>query len=140
MRTKKNLVMRSTVSTLSIKCYEEQMVDGWEKTQEAIKSIDKTKYHVLAIKHDRDPQTDDIWESCFEKPHYHIIVRLLNKNRSKVQTILNMLHITYRRELDNNLWKNHGVETIRKFPNMAVYLTHDTEEAILDGKEHYELE
>ena len=124
--------MRSTVSTLSIKCYEEQMVDGWEQTQEAIKSIDKTQCHVLAIKHDRDPQTDDIWKPCLEKPHYHIIVRLLNKRRSKVQTILNTLHIKYRPELDDNLWKNHGVETIRKFANMAMYLTHDTEEAILD--------
>lgn len=140
MKSNKNLVMRSTVSTLSIKCYEEQMVDGWEQTQEAIKSIDKTQCHVLAIKHDRDPQTDDIWKPCLEKPHYHIIVRLLNKRRSKVQTILNTLHIKYRPELDDNLWKNHGVETIRKFANMAMYLTHDTEEAILDGKEHYELE
>lgn len=140
MKAKRKLVMRSTISTLSIKCYDEQLVDGWNHTQETIKAIDKATYHVLAIKHDRDPKTDDIWESSVEKPHYHIIVRLLNKKRTKVQTVLNMLNIVYRPDLDENLWLNHGVETIRNFPSMATYLTHDTEEAVLQGKEHYELE
>lgn len=140
MKAKRNLVMRSTVSTLSIKCYDEQLADGWDKTQETIRDIAKDTYHVLAIKHDRDPKTDNIWESSLEKPHYHIIIRLLNKKRTKVQTILNMLKITYRPEVDDNLWQNHGVETIRNFPSMAMYLTHDTEEAILQGKEHYELD
>lgn len=140
MKAKRNLVMRSTVSTLSIKCYDEQLADGWDKTKETIRDIAKDTYHVLAIKHDRDPKTDNIWESSLEKPHYHIIIRLLNKKRTKVQTILNMLKIAYRPEVDDNLWQNHGVETIRNFPNMAMYLTHDTEEAILQGKEHYELD
>lgn len=137
---KKILTMRSSVKTLSIKCYDEQMPSGWEDVQERIKSIDNSKYQVLAIKHDKDYNSDDYWEPSTEKAHYHIIIRVLNRQSAHVQTILNMLNIVYRKESDTVLWEQHGVETIKDFASMAVYITHDTEQAINDGKTHYELE
>lgn len=40
-KQKRMLTMRSSVKTLAIKCYEEQMPDGWEAVKERIKKIPK---------------------------------------------------------------------------------------------------
>lgn len=69
--------LRSNVRTLAIKCYEEQMPEGWESVKIKIKQIDKKYLIVIAIKHDRDPDGDNFWAPSTEKPHYHIIVRVV---------------------------------------------------------------
>ena len=74
-KQKRMLTMRSSVKTLAIKCYEEQMPDGWEAVKERIKKYPKDSLQILGICHYKDPATDDIWEPSMEKPHYHIIVR-----------------------------------------------------------------
>lgn len=138
-KKKINLTMRSMVRTLSLKFYDEQMPDGWGQVKVIIRGIGK-EYQVIAIRHDRDTNKDDIWKPSIEKPHYHIIVRVIGKNPVHVSTILNMLNIEYRPDVDETLWNEHGVETVKNFGAMAMYLTHDTEQAQLDGKEKYELE
>lgn len=134
------LVMASKVRTLAIKCYEEQLEEGEQGTYEAIKALDKKLMHVLAIKHYRDPQTDEIWGCALEKPHYHIIVRVLQNKSLRIKQILELLKVKYREGLDNDLWENHGVETVKHFDSYAMYLMHGTEEAIADGKEPYSIE
>lgn len=134
------LTMRSSVRTLSIKCYDEQMPDGWDAVKQHIKSIDKSKWQVIGICHDRDYNVDDYWEPSVEKPHYHIIVRVLNGKNARVEQILRTIGIVYRPVEDKSLWENHGVESCADYTNMAVYLTHETEQAILDGKEQYRLD
>lgn len=136
---KKTLTMRSTVKTLSIKCYDEQLALGWEHVQDLIKKIPKEN-HVIAIKHDKDYNLDNIWLPSTEKPHYHIIWRTTQKTPWHVSTVLNTLGIYYRPDIDDTLWRNHGVETIRDFGSMAMYLTHETEQAELDGKTWYPIE
>lgn len=134
------LTTRSNVRTLSIKVYDEQLPNGWDDVKRLIRLINKSEYQVIAIKHDRDTNKDDIWEPSIEKPHYHIIIRVLGKSPVHVSTILNMLGVVYRKGIDDNLWKEHGVESLRDFSNMAVYLTHETPEAVYAGKAKYELE
>lgn len=134
------LNMRSSVRTLSIKCYDEQMPDGWDTVKQNIRLIDKRVWQVIGICHDRDYVTDEFWLPALEKKHYHVIVRALNGGRPRVEQILRQIGIVYRPIEDKSLWINHGVETCKDFTNMTVYLNHDTEEAINDGKEHYELE
>lgn len=138
-KKKVHLTMRSSVRTLSIKVYDEQMPDGWEHVKQQIKEIGKD-YQVIGIRHDRDNNKDDIWKPSKEKPHYHIIARVTGKNPVHVSTIMKILDVQYRPEEDATLWNEHGVETIKDFGAMATYLTHDTEQAQLDGKEKYELE
>lgn len=133
------LTTRSTVKTLSIKAYDEQMPDGWENVKSLIKGL-KKKYQVIAIRHDRDYNKDDIWLPSIEKPHYHIIMRVTDGKGVHLSTFLKMLNIVFRPGIDDQLWINHGIETIKKFKRMALYLTHDTEEAQLEGKAQYELE
>lgn len=130
----------SSVATLSIKCYDEQLPCGWAVTKDAIMAINKNKYQVIAIRHDRDRDSDDFWEPAFEKPHYHIILRVLNDGRIRVKAALEMLCVVYRKEIDDSLILNHGLETVGNYANMAVYLTHETAKAILEAKEKYELD
>lgn len=134
------LTYENQVRTLSIKVYDEQMPEGWEAVKRNIKVMDKSVWQVLAICHDRDPVGDDFWQPSLEKPHYHIIIRVLNEKRMRVKQALKALGIVFREVVDKSLWENHGVETCKDYANMAVYITHETEEAELDGKEKYEIE
>ena len=134
----------SMTYTLAIKCYDEQLLAGtaqnWQGLCDRIRSLPANKYHVLGIRHDRCIKTDGIWAPAVEKPHIHVIIRHVDrKGRSHVYTILNMLGITFRPSIDDELWKNHGVETVGNFAGYALYLTHETEEAIRDGKMLYDI-
>lgn len=130
--------LQSSVRTLSVKCYDEQLVFGFKGTTERIRKLPKT-WQVLAIAHNRDYGHDDIWEPSFEKVHYHFIVRFTERSPKRISTILNALGIQFRPGTDDTLWNNHGIETVADFGSMAVYLTHETKQAELDGKVKYEL-
>lgn len=139
------MTMKSNVKTLALKVYDEQIPDGWEKLKERIKELKKAEYQCLGIKHDIDVLGDDFFEPSTEKPHYHILIRVMqdaqnvSKSGKHVSTILNDLGIVFRKE-DATMITNHGIETVGDFGAYATYLTHDTEKAIADGKQHYSTE
>ncbi len=140
--------MESSLKTIAIKCYAEQLglpSDATpqqiiRKLKEVIPNIDSTKYQVFAICHYRDTNKDNIWHPSTEKAHVHIWARVKGKNAIKLRSWLNLLHVTYRECVDDDLFRNHGVESCRHFDVCAMYSTHDTDDAIADGKAHYELE
>lgn len=130
----------SKVNTLALKFYDEQL--PWTATRlvDGIKKTPSKDFQVLAIRHDRDEVTDGIWAVSKVEHHWHVIVRLVDQNRRiRVRQILAGLGIVYRPGLDDDLWKEHGVETIGNFAGYAVYLTHETAEAIRDAKERYDI-
>lgn len=139
-KEKHKYTMNSSVRTLSIKCYNEQLADGWASVSARIRAMDKSLMYVIGICHNLDHTHDDIWGSALDKPHFHIIVKVLNNKQKSVGSILNALGIVYRRGLDDILWDNHGVETVRDFSAMTTYMTHETEQAMLDGKTIYSLD
>lgn len=138
------MTMKSNVKTLALKVYDEQIPDGWDKLKERIKELKKDEYQCLGIKHDEDVLGDDFFEPSTEKPHYHILIRVMRdsqnvtKSGKHVSTILNDLGIVFRKE-DATMITNHGIETVGDFGAYATYLTHDTEKAINDGKQHYDM-
>ncbi|MBR5583955.1 MAG: hypothetical protein IKW21_05455, partial [Lachnospiraceae bacterium] len=134
------LVMESSVRTLGIKCYEEQFPKGWADVCALIRKIDKKRYQVIGIKHDKDPDLGDKWGASTEKAHYHIYIRVLGNSSVKVRTLLNLVGCVYRPGLDDSLWDEHGVETLGSFSASAMYATHETPQAILDGKTPYPFE
>lgn len=137
------LTINHSVYTLAIKCYGEQLPSGWDSVKDAICATDKRDFQVIAIQHYKDLYSEDgsIWKSAFEKPHYHIIVRCTDrKKRVRVSTVLKGLGIVFRPGIDDALWTEHGVETVRNFAGYATYLTHETEDAIRDGKELYSVD
>lgn len=140
--------MHSKVYSLAIKCYHEQLKTpdamGEIHLANCIKMIDPEEMQVLAIKHDLDEVTDGIWEVAKEKPHFHIIVRMRRKYengrvaRKKVSTILNQLGITFRPEIDDLLISARGLEPVGDFSAYTAYLTHETKQAMEDGKHIYD--
>ncbi len=87
--------------TLSIKCYDEQLMGTWEEASERIRNIDSQLYQVIAIRHDQDYDHNDIWEASVEKPHYHIIMRVTGRNAISISAWLRMVGVEYRKELDD---------------------------------------
>lgn len=135
----KTLNANAKVSTLAVKCYDEQLPNGEQYLIDAIHATSSSDFQIMAIRHDRDLQTDGIWSVAKTKAHWHIIVRCTDsKKRIRVLTILDGLGICFRKDLDDGLWLGHGVETIGNFAGYALYLTHETKEAINDAKELYD--
>ena len=133
------LSAQAKVKTLAVKCYAEQLPNGEQCLIDNIKATDKRVAEIMAIKHDRDIVTDGIWLSSTVKPHWHIILRLVpTKARIRVLQLMHDLGIYFRPGTDDELWINHGVETVGNFAGYALYLTHETEDAIREGKELYD--
>lgn len=138
----KCLNILSSVHSAAFKIYEEQLVYDWDYTMNAIKTAFKSSYmQVEGIMHYKDFLEDsNFWLPSIEKPHFHIIFRLVDrKDRIRIKKVLNALGIEFRQGLDDNLLKEHGCETVQNFSSYSLYLTHETEDAILDGKALYDL-
>ncbi len=126
-----------------MKCYEEQMPYGWDYVCSVIRATSPDDFQVIAICHCRCTYADEghFWKPAIEKWHYHIILRCTDsKKRIRVKQLLECLGVKYRPGLDDELWANHGVETVGDFAGYATYLTHETETAIKEGKELYRMD
>ncbi len=132
--------MDTTMDTFALKFYDEQLPNGFERLKENIQKVDKRSLQVLCIKHDKDTVKESFWKVSAEKPHYHLIGRYVNgKSGVKLRSILNAFEIVYRDPEDTSLLENHGAEKCGDFTKYAVYLTHETKEAIMGCKHKYEL-
>ncbi|WP_332374607.1 hypothetical protein [Lactococcus cremoris] len=99
------------------------MTTDWITFVQNIKAISPDDYQVIAIVHNKDEVTDGIWELATEKPHLHVIFRCVDKKKSvRVYKILEWLGIEFRKGLDDDLWMNHGVETVGNYSNYAVFI------------------
>ena len=145
-KKKTSYTMRSSLRTISIKCYAEQLgldekatyLDIIHKIQKIIPHISRD-YIVFAIVHYKDTLTDDIFLPSVEKPHVHIWAKRRDNDSRHVNQWLSLFEVTYRKGIDDDLFKNHGVEPCDKLVSCAMYATHDTEQAIKDGKERYDI-
>ncbi|WP_418751545.1 hypothetical protein [Frisingicoccus sp.] len=138
----KCLDVNAKVHSVAIKIYEEQLPNGLDFLFSVIRATDPALFQVVAMVHDRDTYAEDgsFWKSALEKKHIHILVRCVDrKKRIRVNSLLKQLGIYFRPDLDDWLWSHHGVETVRDFAAYTTYLTHETEAAIRDGKELYDI-
>lgn len=136
----KNISIHSKVYSFALKFYDEQLPWGLQETINAIKALDKGVYQVLLICHDRDEVADGIWRIAMEKRHYHLIFRCVDtKQRIRISQVLDMCHIFYRPGIDDLLVENKAIETVGSFQAYAMYLTHETDDAIRDNKELYDV-
>lgn len=129
----------SKVRSLAVKCYEEQLPYGWQHVEQEIQKASTKYWHIVAIWHYKDTYSEggSPWKTAVEKRHLHLIMRRVDGKSVRVGQILCWLGIYFRPGIDDDLWKNHGVETVDKFSGYTMYLTHETEDAIADGKEPY---
>lgn len=118
-------------------------IDNFVDCFNALKSPkDKHRRHweIEAICHDKDyiANSDDMFLPAYVKPHFHLILRDANKNRFMVKTILDALHLNFAKE-DSDLFYAQGCSTVHDFSAYSMYLTHETTQAVVDGKELYDL-
>lgn len=77
----KTLSIASRGGTLAAKFYHEQLENGDEIAFfNRVKGMDKSRYYVMAIKHDEDEETDGVWDVAKEKPHFHLIIKARNSH------------------------------------------------------------
>ena len=133
--------MGSKVVRIAIKIYDEQLPYGRQYLVDQIRATNSKHIQIIAMWHNRDKVTDGIWEMAEVKDHCHLVIRLINtKHRITVKEILDGLGIVFRKGIDDQLWDEGGVEYIRTtYERAALYLTHQTEEAIAEGKEYYDV-
>ena len=142
-KTKKQEIkytLEHSMKTIAIKIYEEQLGDGGiPELRKRVNAIDENKMQVIAIVHNRDVQGDDFFEPSKDKLHIHLIERSADGVPRKIRTLLNSFSIKLRPEEDANLWE-HAVQKAGNFEKYAAYLTHETKEAVEEGKAKYEME
>ena len=101
-------------------------------------------YQICGIYHNKDlkESKNSPFEISAKKGHWHVLIwrgdwRNPTK-RFRVSTIIKKLGLAYAPALDSEIWKKHGAEVITQgIANFFTYLTHETEQAILDGKTAY---
>lgn len=138
----RKLNIQSSVYSAAFKVYIDQLPYGWNYTKHQIINAFKSSYmQIQGIRHYKDYlENSNFWVPSAEKPHYHIIFRLVDrKNRIRITTVLKALGIEFRPGLDDTLLEEHGCETVQNYSGYSLYLTHETEDAILDGKALYDI-
>ena len=110
--------------------------------QQAVAHVKKviTNYNsdfiTFGIVHDKDFSTKIFYTDSPEKLHFHLLFVRKDHKRFRVKQIFDNLGIA-RNEADNELFSSLGAETIASLADYSVYLTHETEQSIRDGKHQY---
>ena len=113
----------------------------FDRFKELVNSFSKD-FQVIGIIHDKDEVADpeDYFKLSSIKPHCHLIIRKKDRKKTfKINTVLKALGIHYRRYIDNELW-GYSVSTCKNWQASVAYLTHETTQAMADGKYIYDRE
>lgn len=90
----------------------------------------------FGIVHDKDFSTKIFYTDSPEKLHFHLLFVRKDHKRFRVKQIFDSLGVV-RNEADNELFSTLGAETIASLADYSVYLTHETEQSMRDGKHQY---
>lgn len=113
----------------------------FDKFKEVVKNF-SDEFYVVGIIHDKDEVADpeDYFKLSSIKPHCHLVIKCKDKDKTfKVNSMLKKLGIYYRRYIDNELW-GYSVAPCGNFASSVAYLTHETYQAMADGKYIYDRE
>ena len=109
--------------------------------RDRIENLDH-KYLCSGIYHNQDlvQDPDDPFEASIKKGHFHVYIwRRKEGSRFYLREIVQYLGLIYDHKKDAMMWASHGAEVIRDKCASMMYMTHETTQAILDGKHQYEL-
>lgn len=146
-KSRRMLFPMSKTRTMSVKFYDEQ-IPAPLTIQYVIEQVrglssELARLQVILCMHNRDVRdsSDDLWAPAVEKRHYHLIARGLEGYQFQVLAMLRRLGVVFRPSIDDELWKNKGVETVGNFSQYALYFTHETDDALSNGSKYtYDLE
>ena len=109
--------------------------------RDRIENLDH-KYLCSGIYHNQDlvQDPDDPFEASIKKGHFHVYAwRRREGSRFYLRELVEDLGLIYDHKQDALMWLSHGAEVIRDKCASMMYMTHETTQAILDGKHQYEL-
>ncbi|MCR4618350.1 MAG: replication protein [Lachnospiraceae bacterium] len=129
----------SSMRTLSLTVYAEQLglasdassLEMNEVLSDAILNIDPNRYFVFAIVHYKDFIINDKGEKVPKKVHAHIWLIVRHGGPAKIRTLLNLLKVSFRPDIDDN-FKAHAIKNIKNKAVSAMYATHETAKALAD--------
>lgn len=163
------LTLESRVRSVSLKFYAEQLMPPdirakYEKLHDSKSPADQIKartaekhafaflrdrvehmdhkYMCASILHDKDlvRDPDDPFEASIKKGHFHVYIwRRKESSRFYLREIVAYLGLIYDHKKDAMMWTSHGAEVIRDKCASMMYITHETTQAILDGKHQYDV-
>lgn len=112
----------------------------FDRFKELVNSFSKD-FQVIGIIHDKDETADpeDYFLLSSIKSHCHLMLRRTDKKPFRINKVLDSLGICYRRYIDNELW-GYSVSTCKNWQASVAYLTHETTQAMADGKNIYDRE
>lgn len=142
-KNKNEITMESQLVKVNMKFYSEQIIGEEKDFIERVKNFNKDKIRIVATKHDRCTKRDenDTFEVANIKPHWHLTAWCVGEEkRKRVKEWLKLLGIEFRKDKDELLFINHGVEYCQYIDSSVLYQQHLTEAAQRAGKEVYELE
>lgn len=117
---------------------------AYERFKTRIEEADK-KYFIVGIMHDKDVMQDpkDFTKTKPKKTHFHILFFVITgkDKRFRVSEMLKILGIRFSKDKDKSLFNNGGVQRSQanRRPNLACYQTHETLDAMNEGKHKYEV-
>lgn len=168
-RKSNGLTLESRVRSVSLKFYAEQLMPPkirakYEALQKSKRPTDQIKaktaekhamsflkdriehldhkYLCSGIYHNQDlvQDPDDPFEASIKKGHFHVYAwRRKEGSRFYLRELVEDLGLVYDHKQDALMWLSHGAEVIRDKCASMMYMTHETTQAILDGKHQYEL-
>lgn len=143
-------IIKAGMDTLEQQEKARQLEHYWQ--QEINKLVDDAIKHVkgvitsyasdfiaLGVVHDKDLNTDSFYDDKLKKLHFHIIFVRKDHKRFRVASIFNDLGIVKNLN-DDRLFSEAGAETIGSLADYSMYLTHETEQAMRDGKYRYSVD
>lgn len=109
-----------------------------EYMRDRITKLDPS-FMCAGIYHNRDlvQSKDDPFEPAIKKGHWHVLLWRKDHKRFRLRDLISYLGIVYDHERDASMWISHGAETIQDVSSYIMYLTHETAQAIREGKEEY---
>ena len=116
------------------------IVDKYKKLLvKHIKTINN-QWNVAAIWHDKDPVSsdDDVFLTSIKKPHCHLLIFLENGKKFRLSQVLDLLGINFDPVVDKTLMDCGGIASCVDKSAFFMYLTHETDQAIFDGKFIYD--
>ena len=124
----------------------EQLPFGLWGLADRVRKFPKENAQIQVYCHNRDfAESSPLFVPSVEKPHFHILIMGVRAGKKDYKFVVNKmmaaLGIRFRPGLDDELWANRGCETIADYTGYTVYMTHETKEALENGRKFtYDLE
>lgn len=120
--------------------YMKRYLNYLHSSEELLTYLKERELCMAIMIHDKDISSSDLFEAASDKPHYHYMIWSLKNKAFRLSKLVDLIAFKPLEE-DKQLFQkgNHGLEPIHNLASFAVYLTHETPDAVQDNKYQYDV-